>query len=263
MARAQETNQAGRRAKRGVQYAALGLAVAGGGFAAPVRAQEPALPFGIGERLEYRVSSTKFGAVGEGVMSVDGPEDVRGTPTFVLRSEIRARVGPIRSSERAMSWVDPTRMAALRYQKRTRGILSRGDEQVELWPNEQRWERRGKAGQSSTSAPLDELSFIYYVRTLPLTGDSLDRIDRHYDPARNPVGVRVVGRDTITTRAGSFATVIVEMRVKDPERYGGEGTIRLHLSDDAHRYPVRIESSVPMLGATTLTLEQVSRGRTP
>jgi hypothetical protein len=67
--------------------------------------------------------------------------------------------------------------------------------------------------------------------------------------------VRVIGRDTIRTKAGTFPTVIVEMRVKDPRRFNGEGVIRLNLSDDANRYPVRIESSVPVLGKTVLTLE--------
>ena len=67
--------------------------------------------------------------------------------------------------------------------------------------------------------------------------------------------MRVLARDTVRTRAGTFATIVVEMRVRDPQRYGGEGTIRLHLSDDARRIPVRIESSVPVLGATVLTLE--------
>jgi len=82
---------------------------------------------------------------------------------------------------------------------------------------------------------------------------------RHYDAARNPIAVRVVGRDTVRTSAGTFSTIVVEMRVKDPRRYGGEGVIRLHLSDDTFRYPVRIESSVPVLGATVLTLESVTR----
>ena len=231
-------------------------------LAAPLRGQSASLPFGAGERLEYRVSVAKLGNVGGGVMTVEGPVDIRGTATLALRSEIYARVGVIKSTERAESWIDPTRMAALRYQKRTRGMFSRGEERVELFPDEQRWEnQRGKSGQSPTAAPLDELSFIYYLRTLPLGADSASgagSVDRHYDRDRNPVAVRVIGRDTLQTRAGSFATIIVEMRVKDPQRYGGEGTIRLHLSDDAHRYPVRIESSVPVLGATVLTLEAVT-----
>ena len=224
-------------------------------------AQDAALPFGAGERLHYRVSVKRLGTIGEGVMSVDGPVDVRGTPTIALRSEIRARIGLIKTTERSESWIDPIRMASLRYQKRTRGMFARGEEQqIELFPEEQRWEdHRGKTGESPTTAPLDELSFIYFLRTLPLTGDSSDQVDRHYNRDRNPILVRVICRDSVTTPAGSFATIVVEMRVKDPERYGGEGVIRIHLSDDADRFPVRIESSVPMLGATMLTLESYTR----
>ena len=108
------------------------------------------------------------------------------------------------------------------------------------------------------ATPLDELSFIYYLRTLALKNETVDTLQRHYNAARNPIGVRVVRRDTLNTKAGMFATIVVEMRVKDPERYGGEGVIRIHLSDDVHRYPIRIESSVPVLGATVLTLDAVT-----
>jgi hypothetical protein len=224
-------------------------------------AQATDLPFEVGERLRYRVSVGKLGAVGQGEMSVSGPEDVRGTETLVLKSEISAKVGFVRKTERAESWIDPIRMAALRYQKRTHGAFTRDeDHRVELFPQDQRWtDDRGRQGQSPTSAPLDELSFIYYLRTLPLDADTVDRVVRHYDPSRNPITVRVTGRDTVRTSAGTFPTIVVEMRVKDPGRYGGEGVIRLHLSDDAFRYPVRIESSVPVLGATVLTLESVTR----
>ena len=224
-------------------------------------AQSTELPFDVGERLRYRVSVGKLGAVGRGEMSVSGPVDVRGTSTLLLRSEIHAKFGFMKSTERAESWIDPTRMAALRYQKRTRGAFSRDDEQlVELYPEDQRWQdQRGNQGQSPTSAPLDELSFIYFLRTLPLGSDTVDRVVRHYDRDRNPIAVRVMGRDTVRTKAGTFATIVVEMRVKDPRRYGGEGVIRLHLSDDADRYPVRIESSVPVVGATVLTLESYTR----
>ena len=225
-----------------------------------VPGQANELPFGVGERLHYRVSIGRLGGVGEGVMSVDGPVDVRGTTTLILRSDIRARIGFIKTTERSESWIDPTRMAALRYVKRARGAFSRGNQQVEMFPDDQRWEdQRGHVGESPTSAPLDELSFIYFLRTLPLDADTVDRVVRHYDRDRNPIAVRVVGRDTVRTKAGTFATVEIEMRVKDPQRYGGEGIIRIHLSDDADRYPVRIESSVPVLGTTVLTLESYVR----
>ena len=223
-------------------------------------AQAPELPFAVGERLQYRVSTGKLGSIGEGVMTVEGPVDIRGTEALVLRSQIHARVGFFKTSERSESWIDPTRMAALRYSKRVRGPFAGGDQRVELFPEDQRWQdQRGRTGESPTSEPLDELSFIYYLRTLPLDADTENQVVRHYDRDRNPITVRVLGRDTVRTKAGTFATILVEMRVKDPQRYGGEGVIRIRFSDDAHRYPVRIETSVPMLGTTTLTLESFDR----
>ena len=82
------------------------------------------LPFVAGERLHYRVSVGKLGTIGHGTMSVDGPVDVRGTQTLVLRSEVKAQVAFLKSVERAESWIDPTRMAVLRYQKTGRGSMA-------------------------------------------------------------------------------------------------------------------------------------------
>ena len=230
-------------------------------LATSAKSQSTELPFDIGERLRYRVSVKGIGNVGEGEMSVGGPVDIRGIATLVLTSEVHAKIGPVARSERTESWIDPIRFTALRYHKHTRNSLARDHEQrVELFPEDQRWEdQRGRGGQTPTPAPLDELSFIYFVRTLSFESDSVERVTRHYNPARNPIALRALGRDTVQTNAGTFPTVVVEMRVKDPHRYGGEGVIRIHLSDDAFRYPVRIETSVPIFGATVLTLESYTR----
>src|SRR5690606_11983948 len=111
--------------------------------------------------------------------------------------------------------------------------LSKHDEEVELFPAERRWEAAsGARGSSPTEAPLDELSFFYFIRTLPLAPGAVHELNRHFEPGRNPVVVKVLGREQVRTAAGSFATVLVEMRVKDPRRYGREGVIRLNLTDD-------------------------------
>jgi hypothetical protein len=47
----------------------------------------------------------------------------------------------------------------------------------------------------------------------------------------------------------------MEMRVHDPRRYRGEGIIRVFLSDDSCRLPVRIESSVPDMGSFVLMMD--------
>ena len=109
-----------------------------------------------------------------------------------------------------------------------------------------------------TGAPLDELSFVYFLRTLRLADGDTYSFDRHYDTARNPIRIRVVGRGPVRVPAGEFRAIEVEMRVRDARQYGGEGLIRLHLTDDAHRTPVRIESRIPRAGHMTLLLETLS-----
>jgi hypothetical protein len=112
----------------------------------------------------------------------------------------------------------------------------------------------GPTGALAHPYPLDELSFLYYLRTLRVPRDTILRLARHFDAERNPTFVRLVGRDTLTTPAGIFRTRIIEMEVRDPKRYRGTGTIRIHLSEGDCPVPVRIESRMPILGTTTLTL---------
>lgn len=212
------------------------------------------LPFGVGERLTYRVRAS--GVRGHGVMSVEGPVEVRGTETYHLQFTVDAGIGPLKGVERTESWLDPNRMAALRFHMYERRFLSKHEERVELYPEERRWETDvGRSGESPTDAPLDELSFIYFLRSLPLEPGGSYELNRYFDAERNPTHVRVLSRDVVATDAGMFHTVLVEMRVKDPRHYAGEGILRLQLSDDACRIPVRIESRAPDVGVVVLTLQ--------
>ena len=223
---------------------------------------ESALPFAVGERLVYRIHVGVIGTVGQGTMAVEGPAEIRGTTTYQLTADFRVRVAWMGGFDRTDSWLDPERMAILRSETHEQHPFSRHEERISVFPSEARWTTdAGRTGTSPTAAPLDELAFIYYVRTMPLAPDSAYRVDRHYDPARNPVEVRVLGRETVHTGAGDFATILVEMRVKDPRRFEREGIIRLNLTDDERRIPVRIRSVIPALGTAVFTLESFELGR--
>lgn len=225
--------------------------------ALPVRsgAQADRLPFGPGERLIFQ-GRVRAGVSGGGTLWVEGPVDVRGTSTWLLHSDMEGRVGPLRATDRNASWLDPIRMTALRYTSRERHILSRYDDVVDIFPGERRWSSAsGEEGATTGPAPLDELSFLYYVRTLPLGDDTTLTLARHFDVARNPTVVTVVGREEIDVPAGRFRAVVVEMRVRDARRYRGEGTIRIHLSDDSCRLILRLESRIPDTGPATLSLQ--------
>lgn len=223
--------------------------------ALPARPQtETSLPFAPGERLTF-TGRVRAGVTGEGSLWVEGPVELRGTETWLLHSDMEGRVGPFRATDRTASWLDPVRMTALRYTARERHIVSRHDEGVDIFPGERRWSSdEGAEGTTTIGAPLDELSFLYYLRTLPLRSDDTLTVARHFDPARNPTIVRVVGREELEVPAGRFRAIVVEMRVRDARRYRGEGTIRIHLSDDRCRLILRLESQVPGAGSPTLDL---------
>ena len=262
----------GTRSTRGARMTVVLVALAGAAWAAPSAQVPDSLPFAVGEELRFQLSVGKFGKVGRGTMTVEGPEQVRGQRTLLLRFAVRGRVGPVAVESTTESWVDPAHLASLRFSKHERQLFRSRRERVEIFPEDRRWSSRGPGsdkaegrspgasdadgdgGATLTDAPLDELSFIYFLRTLPLDADATYSVSRHFQAERNPVVVTVLRRERIATPAGDFATILVEMRVKDSRHYESEGVIRLNLSDDQWRIPVRIETSMPVVGKTVLLL---------
>jgi len=129
---------------------ALAALVATAALAPAAAAQESTLPFAVGERLEY-VGRVR-GLTGRGSMWVNGPVLVRGISTYELHFDFTARVGPLSVTQRTVSWLDPERMAVMRFAKYERHLLARHQEDVELFPTERRW--RTKDGESGESRYL-------------------------------------------------------------------------------------------------------------
>lgn len=214
------------------------------------------LPFFIGERLSYDVRLANGNEIGQSTMSVEGPADVRGTSTYLLRFNSHVRLALFTGESKSESWFDPVTRSSLRYFKHERSILTHDDVSVDMYPDQKRWEAKdGTTGSSPSDSSLDELSFIFFLRTLPLTPGTAYRFNRHFDPARNPVLVQVVRREITATPLGELHTVLVEMRVRDPKHYQGEGLIRFNFTDDDCRLPARIESMMPVVGKAIMSLK--------
>lgn len=213
-------------------------------------------PFPLGEALEYRVHVSVGGNVGQGQMRVEGPVVDRDVTTWRLVFDMRAGRGPIRAVDRTVSWLDPAHFRITRFEKTERHPLSRSEERVEVSAADGTWRDSVAAATHAlgSSAPLDELSFIYFLRTLPLQRDTTFEVSRHFDAARNPTVIRVMGEELVETPVGIFRTRVVEMDVRDPKRYRGVGTIRLNIDTADCHVPVRIVSRMPVLGTTTLLL---------
>jgi uncharacterized protein DUF3108 len=220
---------------------------------------QSAVPFGAGERLTFVVSTPHGGKIGDAVMSLTGPTDVRGRATLLASFDTRIRVALMNGSNESKSWIDPKDMTSLRFTKHEHRPFSSNDDSVEVFPDRHHWEgAHGASGDLTSDHPLDELSFIYFLRTLSFAPDSTYSFSRHYDTRRSPTTVRIVKQETLTTLAGVFRTVELEMRVKDGTDYKGEGVIHIWLSGDSCHLPVRMESNMPLLGTAVLTLDTVT-----
>ncbi|MDB4950349.1 MAG: hypothetical protein JWM27_2998 [Gemmatimonadetes bacterium] len=240
----------------GVAAAAVAGALVAAGAAAQAR---PApLPFAPGEACTYR-GSGPLGRMGSGTFAVERDE-AAGAGSWLLRFDFRGRVGLLRVENHTRSWFDPAETASVRFTKNERSPFSTRREDVHMDRAARRWTgmKDEPGGAMPTGAPLDELSFIFFLRTLRLDDGDHYSFTRHYDTSRNPIVVRVLGRGTVKVPAGRFRTVQVEMRVRDPHQYGGEGVILIHFTDDAHHVPLRIDSRIPRAGHVTLALEALS-----
>jgi Protein of unknown function (DUF3108) len=247
-----------RQARRAIQLGQPGfiaLAVIGVCASGRVASETAALPFSVGEKITYEVSVARGGKVGTAAMWIEGPVDVRGTSTYLLRFDSRIRIALLSAVSSSSSWFDPLKGLSLRFLKHEKNPLARHDESVDLYPDQKEWKSaKGETGQSLSNTPLDELSFMYFIRTLPMTPGATYRFDRHFDSARNPTTVTVIRREMIPTPMGELRVILVEMRVRDPQHYKGEGVIRIHLTDDECRLPARIESTMPVVGTAVLTI---------
>lgn len=221
--------------------------------------QRDSLPFACGERLAFRIRSVKIGNVGRAVMAMKGPVDIRGTTAMLATFDASAGVAFLKGSDATRSWFDPEQMTSLRYEKKERRPFSTNNDSVEIYADRHHWDALGgESGSVESDHPLDELAFIYYLRTLNLLPDSLYSFDRHYDKRRAPNTVRIVAREQVITPAGEFSTLEYQVTMSDSRDLKSRDVLNFWISDDHRKLPVRIESMMPVLGKTVMTLESVT-----
>jgi hypothetical protein len=204
-----------------------------------------------GEELTYAVQSARLGRMGKAVMKAEGPDTVAGVMTYQLSFDFSARVALFKISDRTRSWVTVDSLATVRYTKRERSPISKRDEDVRIDAAAREWSDGKTTSPLASGQPLDELSFIYLVRSLNLAIGQVVQVSRHFDERRNPVRIQAIRRDTV----GLVRVVVYEMQVPDARQKSGHTTLRFYISDDHSHLPMRIETSMPVAGAITMTLE--------
>ena len=233
------------------------------GGVVPLNAQDGGpylpVPYGVGERLEYDV---KFGKlkVGSGTMEVAGVQDVRGRETWHTVFRVRGGTFFYRVDDRYESWIDRRTGNSLRFSQ----DLSEGRRDVErdfeILPEQAVFiEGAGSRTQPSVRNPLDDGSFLYFLRTIPLAVGETYTFNRYFRRDRNPVRIRVLRRETIKVPAGTFRAVVVQPIIKTTKLFSEGGHAEVWLSDDADRVILQMKSSLPV-GSLNLYLKSRTSG---
>ena len=208
----------------------------------------------IGERLVYDV---KFSAVkvGSGFMEAVGYESVRGINALHVRFVVKGGTFFYKVNDVLESWVDTTRFVSLRHkQDLSEGSKDR-ERNFEFFPDRRMFSQDGKPEEPGVADPLDDGSFLYFVRRVPLETGRTYEFNRYFRPDRNPVKIIVLRRERIRVPAGQFNAVVIQPIIKSKGLFSEGGKAQVWLSDDSARVMLQMKSSLP-IGSLNLYLRE-------
>ena len=222
--------------------------------------QRPKVPWAAGENLEYAVRLAGLNS-GTGVMQVTGIESMRGRPAWRLHFNIKGSTpfGTYHVDDSYDSWMDVESLNSLRFEQDLYEGGKRKKRNYDIYPSRRMFRQEGKEERATSTDPLDDASFFFFVRTLPLVVGETYSFDKYFDPNSNPVVIKVVRRDTIDVPAGRFPAIVLQPVIKTGGLFSKDGHAELWLSDDEHRILLRMDThfSIIKLG---LTLTKVTFG---
>lgn len=243
----------------------LPLLVAGGASVPVASSHAPATPaprvritFQIGEKLIFNAKVNSLNA-GKATISVEGIELVRGIPTFHTIFDIRGRVLFKRFANHYESWFDTTNLISLRASQKTDDI----DKKYEFFPDKKIYIKNGDGIENaSVSMPIDESSFIYYLRSLPLEVGKTYTVDRYYHAEKNPIVVTVLRKERISVPAGEFDAIVLKPVIKSNGLFSVKSNAEVWLALDSAHTLLKLKSGLP-LGTLYLELKEIERPTTP
>jgi hypothetical protein len=219
-------------------------------FSAPAFAQQtPAAaapggfspaPYQAGEKLTYNVSFSNFSTAGHVELFNAGRGRFFERDGFELRARVRS-VGVVRAALYAIdneytSYVDP--QTGLPFRARFQRLDGDATPQT----------MTGTGGQAapaveSTPATSDFLSALYRMRALPLAAGAVYPVRAEGEDMQYEAELRVMGRETVKTPAGTFNAIATLLRVRNNSAANNYRT-RIYFSDDARHVPVLLTAEL-------------------
>ena len=230
--------------------AALSTIALTGALAAPADAQgtasatrRAAVPFLVGENLTYDV---RFGAikVGTARMHVMGLDTIRTRPAWHVKFTLSGGTIFYKVDDVYESWMDVVTLNSLRYVQDTEQGSRERKRQFEIFPERAVFQEVFKRNREmpSVANPLDDGSFLFFIRTVPLVVGKTYEFNRYFKPDRNPVTIRVLRRERVRVPAGSFDAIVIQPIIKTSGIFSEGGAAEIWLTDDDKRMMLQMKS---------------------
>ena len=213
----------------------------------------PAVPFGVGERFTYDVKLGPFKA-GRGSMEVTGLDTERGHTVWRAVFRVKGGVLGYKADNTMESWMDTLSLFSLRFTQDFEQTGSDRKKQYEIFPDRAMYRELIKPEQPSVSDPLDDASFIYFIRTVPLEIGRTYSFDRYFRPNKNPVRIKVLRRETVKVPAGTYQAIVVQPMIKSKGIFSENSKAEIWFSEDANRIMVQLKADLPV-GSLNLYLK--------
>jgi len=201
------------------------------------------VPFRVGENLTYQ-AKVNFLNAGTATMSVEGIEQIRGRPTYHTVFDVRGRVLMFHVNDHYESWFDTTSLVSLRHVQHIDESKHSADRTYDFYPERKVYVRNG-VENPSVAEPLDEGSFIYFMRSVPLEVGQTYEFNRYYHVDRNPVVIQVVRKERIKVPAGEFDAILVKPIIKSKGLFSETGQAEVWFADDSSRKLLRLKTKLP------------------
>ena len=102
----------------------------------------------------------------------------------------------------------------------------------EIFPEEKKYrENSDTTLRASVKAPLDEGSFIYFMRTVRVPVGQTREFQQYFLPDRNPVVIRALRRDTVEVPSGRYPAVVVRPSIRSKGIFAKDGEALIWFSD--------------------------------
>jgi hypothetical protein len=220
------------------------------------------VPFGPGERVVYRVTYGVLGKRGEAVTEVAGVQDMRGRPAYHLRFRLKGGVLGMNVDDVQESWLDVGRLYSHRFRQDLHQVRYERLRTLDFFPAERTWRRleNDETGALASDLPLDDVSFLYWSRTLPLEVGRTYEFRRYFKEEGNPVIIRVLRKQTVTVPAGTFNTIVVKPLIRTSGLFSEGGEAEVYYTDDERRMIVMVKTKFSIANMT-MQLESYRPGQ--